>query len=39
MITVAEPERAQAVRKALAAAGAEVLDARLVAEGIELQQS
>jgi D-glycero-alpha-D-manno-heptose-7-phosphate kinase len=36
MITVAEPERAQAVRKALAAAGAEVLDARLVAEGIAL---
>ncbi|NLG28694.1 MAG: GHMP kinase, partial [Chloroflexi bacterium] len=37
MITVAEPARVPAVRRALQAAGAAVLDAHLVAQGIDLQ--
>lgn len=39
MITVAEPERLPAVRTALTAAGADVLDAHLVAGGIDLAVS
>jgi len=38
MITVAEPEHLPAVRRALTTAGAEVMNAKLVAEGIELQR-
>lgn len=37
MITVAEPDRIAGVRRALAAAGAQVMDAPIVAEGVALQ--
>lgn len=37
MITVAEPDRVPAVRTALAAAGARVLSAQVVAEGLRLE--
>ncbi len=39
MITLAEPDRVPAVRAALAANDAEVIPARVVAEGLVLQQS